>query len=276
MTQPRRFVMICSGDAAPVTSAPRDGGDEGCTRFLRDLSTSLTRLGHEVETWTVQRDGQPPVEGGPGGTLIRRFPGQRDYLVPRLRPCWWVSEWVTCATAHLAKSPNLSVTLVTFGWEAGAAGRLLAQRFGLDLVHVPDAPSSGRATTSLLGSGDADASYGATRRREEDVETCRYAVALVATSLPAYDAFLSMEPQWVDPDRVTCVTAGADVAARFVAALPPARRDQAGSTPPDAASLASLADDEDSPSASSAARRQPWHFEMEFAKSAMSGRHVMF
>ena len=120
----RRFVMIRPGlDAS--RGAGGGAGGEALASYLVALSKSLVGLGHEVEIWTVQCDDEPPTGKIGDGETIRRFPGRRDYLVPRLRPCAWVSEWVACATAHLTSAPGgdgsvaVSATLVTFGWEAG-------------------------------------------------------------------------------------------------------------------------------------------------------------
>ena len=65
------------------------------------------------------------------------FADGRAFQAPRVRACGWVAEWVACATSHIMTAPGIIATLITFDWEAGVAGRLLAQRFRFDLVHVP-------------------------------------------------------------------------------------------------------------------------------------------
>src|SRR5688572_6557535 len=101
----RRFVMIRPGlDASRGDGT--GGGGEALAGYLVALSKSLVGLGHEVEIWTVQCDDEPATGRTGDGVTIRRFPGRRDYTVPRLRPCAWVSEWVACATAHLTGSPG--------------------------------------------------------------------------------------------------------------------------------------------------------------------------
>jgi hypothetical protein len=189
MSLRRSFVLICSGVLAPAVIPGHDAPDAGGQgAALRDVALSLARHGHEVEVWTVQSGDERPTQLGVDGLFVRRFRGRDAHLVPSSRPCWWVAEWVTCATAHLMTAPEdaaIDATLVTFGAEAGVAGRLLALRFGFDLIHVPDsAPPSAEFSSRLA---------------HEDEETCRVASAVVPAGpeLPDWIPHAA-PPRWVD------------------------------------------------------------------------------
>jgi hypothetical protein len=204
--QQRHFILIAS--------------PEGLTAhdYVHDLSSSLRQFGHDVEIWTVRRGiAEPSAEVSDAGNVIRRFRGYREHSVPRVRPCAWVAEWVTCATAHLQAVPGVAAacTLVSFDWEPGVAGRLLAQRFGIDLVHVPCIPELPAAQhTSGYEAISPESWRRSCRGGDEDRETCRFASTVIATT-PDQEQLLNGCAR-----HVAYVPAGADVGARFVAALP--------------------------------------------------------
>jgi hypothetical protein len=187
MSTRRRFVLVCSDDLASAVLCDLESQpNHAQAAAVRDLTVSLARSGHEVEVWTVQRHGEPAAQVGVAGLLVRRFPGRQEHLVPRVRPCWWVAEWVTCATSHLMTAPAgaaVDATLVTFGTEAGVAGRLLSQRFGFNLVHVPDAGQPAAEFTD--------------RFAQETGETCRCASAVFDAGPDLTDRLLHAIP----PDR---------------------------------------------------------------------------
>jgi hypothetical protein len=286
MPQQRRFVLIYSGELEGDVRQPAGAAIAGdnCGHYASDLAASLTRLGHEAEIWTVRRSGQSPLERGLGGAMIRRFPGQRDYLVPRMRPCWWVSDWVATATEQLAASAGADVTFVTFHWEAGLAGRLLAQRFGCELVHVPCVRSTAMQASFFsvaeMPTSDRCCPGEPARRKHEEADTLRRATALIARTTDEFDLLRAEAGLQYPPDAaplVAHVPDGPDLGARFLAAVPASRH-----TPTDraltSATLASLGTQEEPavPQQSGRARRQPWQFEMELAKFSLAGRRAMF
>jgi hypothetical protein len=213
VSNPSRFVMISARGCLRGTDPRNALDDDTQFKYVHDLSTSLVALGHEVEIWTVQCDDQPQTVKTQDGVLIRRFPGQRDYLVPRVRPCGWVAEWVACASAHLVKAPGVVATLVTHGWEAGVAGRSLADRFGFAQIHVPHA---------LEDQGNDQSPSSLTWQVDEDRQSCRAASAVVATTAIQRDVLV--DEQYAAPaDRVVIVLPGPDIGRRFIAALPRVR-----------------------------------------------------
>jgi hypothetical protein len=254
--QERNLILI----ASPEAIAAHD--------YILDLSASLRRLGHDVEIWTVQREAaEPPAEVLDAGDVIRRFRGYRENAVPRVRPCAWVAEWVTCATAHLRTAPGVAAasTLVSFDWEPGVAGRLLAQQFGVDLVHVPFASASALPDVehaTLHEPISPERGWRSCRRDDEDRETCRFAATVIATT-PDHAELLSGCAR-----RVACVPAGADVGARFVAELPPA-----AVKPDTRLRLAALAAEEPIERAAAASHpgRGPWLCASEGANYAFAG-----
>jgi hypothetical protein len=213
VSNPRRFIMISARGCLGATDLRNARDDDTQFKYVQDLSASLVALGHEVEIWTVQCDDQPPTEKAQTGVLIRRFPGQRDYLVPRVRPCGWVAEWVACASAHLVKAPGVVATLVTHGWEAGIAGRSLADRFGFAQIHVP------HALQDLSEDVNEQSPSSFTWQVDEDRQTCRAASAVVATTAAQRDVLVD-EHYAAPADRVVIVPPGPDVGRRFIAALP--------------------------------------------------------
>ncbi len=193
------------------------------SRYVDALSQALVGLGHEVEIWTVRGGGddQPAAEQREAAPIIRRFPGQRENLVPRVRPCGWVSEWVACATAHLERAPGVVATLVTHHWEAGVAGRSLAERFGLAQVHVPHVPQVEELDDGPCARPEAQNPATIAWQVDEDRETCQVASAVIATSASQRDVLLA-EPYCAPAARVAVVDPGPGMGRRFLAALPPA------------------------------------------------------
>jgi D-inositol-3-phosphate glycosyltransferase len=187
------------------------------------LSNSIRTLGHTVEVWGLRTGGQLEAEIAEGGVLIRRFAGGQG-LIPKVRPCSWVPGWVANAAAHLARAPKSGSVLVSHGWESGVAGKLLADRFGLPLVHVPHELSLGDAD-QVADEASVDCHAAASYRQLEDErEICRAACKVLARDAAQRDLLVRKDGYAVPAPRVAIVgqnVADWTVAARqFVDALP--------------------------------------------------------
>jgi hypothetical protein len=211
--RPRSFILVAApyDIDVPTTDAARDYGER--PSYIRELGESLVGMGHEVEVWAVQGPEAAARELLADGLLVRRFRARRDYLVPRVRPAEWISEWTSCASDHLSRMPGLLATLVTFHWESGIAGRTLATRFGLAHVHVPQGYTADRSSGQFL------AGHESPRRIEEDRRTCETASAVVVESGRAGEALQNDLPT-LPFDRLSTVPRGRDFGRRFLAALP--------------------------------------------------------
>jgi hypothetical protein len=255
--QQRNFILIASPEGLSTCD------------YILALSTSLRRQGHDVEIWTVHRGvAEPPAEVSAAGDVIRRFRGYHENAVPRVRPCAWVAEWVTCATAHLQAVSGVAAasTVVSFDWEPGVAGRLLAQSFGIDMVHVPFTPESDVQRVTAAEQIGAQHRWRSYRREEEDRETCHFAATVIATT-PHQEQLLRGCAR-----RLACVPVGADLGARFVAVLPPTAVNADMRL-----RLAALAaeDPVDPVAATSSTTRGPWRCASEGVNYAFAGTESM-
>jgi hypothetical protein len=240
MEEPNRnFVMVLAripGATAPEPGQPATDARVGC---VMSLAASLAGLGNVVEVWDVRAHGQPETEVVHGGVLVRRFAGDPG-LIPKVRPCAWIPGWVADAAAQLSRMPYARVTLVTHGWEAGVAGRRLAEHFALRLVHVPHSLALCEGGHAAMDHPSDLTGVVCSRQLEEEREVCRAASRVLALTSVQRDFLVGAEGYRVPAEKVTFIPLdsskwSAAAAGRFLDALSPMTPGTTGSRAPAAA-----------------------------------------
>jgi mannosylfructose-phosphate synthase len=251
MVERCRIVIVCTNDAARSVARRAAPGARRELPYVAELTDRLARLGHDVELWTARGGDELETETLVGGATLRRIRREHDYLVPRIRPCGWVTGFVDGATEHLSRIAATGPVIVSYLWEAGVAARALSQAFGLAHVHVPEpVPPDRLDDAPSAGVGGGAATCLPSRRLDEDRQTCQEASTVVATSERHRDALVGA--YGLAADGVALIAPGPDMGERFAALLPPARNTGTAS-PTTADPAANL------PVGGFLARRGPWH-----------------
>jgi len=175
----RRIVMISA--RGPLSTGPEGrlhDDQDGQMAHAVALAGALARLGHVAEVWGVGSEGPPQCEIVDRVVPVRRFAGGQ-VLIPKIRPCAWISGWVANAAAHLELASYAGVTLVTHGWEAGVAGKLLAEHFALPFVHMPYSLALNEQDQAPSGERGAHAAV-STTRVEDERAVCLAASKIIA------------------------------------------------------------------------------------------------
>jgi mannosylfructose-phosphate synthase len=120
--------------AVPPLGAADTGGQ---VVYVLELSRKLAQLGYDVDIWTRRFDDQSAAEEVAPRVRILRAPCGGPGFLPKERLVDAVPEW--CENAlRLIREEGIGYTFVnSHYWDAGLAGRHLADVLGVPHVHTP-------------------------------------------------------------------------------------------------------------------------------------------
>lgn len=120
--------------ASPELGRPDTGGQ---VVYVLELSKALARMGYEVDILTRQFEDQPDVEDVAAGVRLLRHPCGGDGFIPKETLCEQIPEWAANASRRIRQEGVEYAFINTHYWDAGLAGKLLAERFGFVHLHTP-------------------------------------------------------------------------------------------------------------------------------------------
>lgn len=134
---PRRVAMISTHGyvaAQPPLGAADTGGQ---VVYVLELSKKLAQLGYEVDIWTRQFESQLPAEEVNPRVRIMRAPCGGPNFLPKERLVDVLPEW--CENAlRIIRDEGIRYSFInSHYWDAGVAGRHLADVLDVPHVHTP-------------------------------------------------------------------------------------------------------------------------------------------
>ncbi len=134
---PKRVAMVSTHGyvaAQPPLGAADTGGQ---VVYVLELSKKLAQLGYEVDIWTRQFESQLPVEEINARVRILRAPCGGPNFLPKERLADVLPEW--CENAlRIIRDEGIHYGFInSHYWDAGVAGRHLADVLDVPHVHTP-------------------------------------------------------------------------------------------------------------------------------------------
>ena len=133
----RRIAMVSLHGyvaAEPPLGAADTGGQ---VVYVLELSRKLAQLGYEVDIWTRRFDDQPETESVAPRVRLLRAPCGGPGFLPKERLVEHVPEWCEHALRRM-RAEGLTYSFIdSHYWDAGAAGRHLADVLSVPHVFTP-------------------------------------------------------------------------------------------------------------------------------------------
>lgn len=136
-SESRRVAMISTHGyvaASPILGAADTGGQ---VVYVIELSKQLARLGYLVDIWTRHFEDQPEVEPVCSGVRIIRIPCGGSKFIPKEYLHESLEEWVSGAMQLIRENRLNYEFLNSHYWDAGIAGRGLAEKLNVPHYHTP-------------------------------------------------------------------------------------------------------------------------------------------
>lgn len=136
--QPKRRIAMISTHGYVAAIPPLGAADTGGqVVYVLEISKKLAQLGYEVDIWTRRFEDQGEVEEVSKGVRIIRVPcGGREFI-PKEYLYLTLNVWVANAL-HFIRLHGLKYEFInSHYWDAGVAGRDLAEDLGLPHLHTP-------------------------------------------------------------------------------------------------------------------------------------------
>jgi mannosylfructose-phosphate synthase len=134
----RRILMISTHGyvaAQPEFGRPDTGGQ---VVYVLELSKRLAQMGYRVDILSRQFDDQPAAEAIADNVHLHRFPCGGPDFIPKEVLAEHIPEWVDHVVRWIEQDDNDDIAFInSHYWDAGVAGRLLADELGLPHVHTP-------------------------------------------------------------------------------------------------------------------------------------------
>ena len=133
----RRIAMISTHGyvaANPPLGAADTGGQ---VVYVLEISKKLAQLGYEVDIWTRRFEEQAEIEQVSEGVRIIRMPcGGREFI-PKEYLYLTLNAWVSNALRFIRHRGLNYEFINSHYWDAGVAGRDLAEELGVPHLHTP-------------------------------------------------------------------------------------------------------------------------------------------
>lgn len=208
----RRICMVSTHGyvaATPPLGAADTGGQ---VVYVLELSKKLASLGYAVDIWTRQFEDQPAIEKVADHVRIRRVPCGGPEFIPKEYLCDHLDDWIAGALSSI-EAEKLDYEFVnSHYWDAGIAGRRLAEALRIPHVHTPHSLGIWKKREMERDSGDDPATferkYNFSQRIESERDVMRTAALVVATTPIHID--IMAEVYGVDRDRIVMIPPGYD------------------------------------------------------------------
>ncbi|MCW2621074.1 MAG: hypothetical protein JWL64_676, partial [Frankiales bacterium] len=201
---PRR-VAVLSVHTSPLEQ-PGTGDAGGLNVYVQETSRRLAELGVEVEVFTrATRSDQPPVvEIAPGATVRHVAAGPYESLDKADLPAQLCGLTRGVLRAEAAREPGLYDVVHSHYWLSGQVGFLVAERWGVPLVHT--AHTLAKVKNLALAGGDDPEPRGRVVGEEQVVDAADRLVANTSD-----EARQLIELYGAEHHRVVIVPPGVDL-----------------------------------------------------------------
>ena len=205
----RRVLMISTHGyvaATPEFGKPDTGGQ---VVYVLELSRCLARMGFEVDVLTRHFEDQPETEQDVPGVVIRRFPcGGREFI-PKEHLDEHIPEWVDNASPLIESIASECEFMNSHYWDAGLAGQLLADRFGIAHLHTPHSIGAWKRDNMDGDPEQLERTYNFRHRIAAERDIYHRSGMLIATT-PQQREILVKEAYDVPENRIRVIPPGYD------------------------------------------------------------------
>ena len=133
----RRIAMISTHGyvaANPPLGAADTGGQ---VVYVLEISKKLAQLGYEADIWTRRFEEQAEIEQVSEGVRIIRMPCGGSDFIPKEYLYLTLNAWVSNALRFIRQRGLNYEFINSHYWDAGVAGRDLAEELGVPHLHTP-------------------------------------------------------------------------------------------------------------------------------------------
>jgi mannosylfructose-phosphate synthase len=209
-TRPSRRIMMISLHGYVSADAEMGKPDTGGqVVYVLRLSECLARLGYKVDIFTRRFEGQPEIERISERVRIVRVPAGGPALIRKEWLHEVVPEWVSNATAWIARHELRYAFIDSHYWDAGLAGGALAPRLGIPHLHTPHSIGAWKRDNMDGDPAELEREYNFSRRVREERIVYDEADAIIATT-PQQRELLVAEEYGVEAAKIVVVPPGYD------------------------------------------------------------------
>lgn len=178
----KRILMISTHGyvaAQPELGKPDTGGQ---VVFVLKLAESLAQMGYKVDIFTRQFEGQPAQEALNDHVRVLRFPCGGPEFIGKEWLCDSIPEWVEHA-AKFIRSRGLRYAFInSHYWDAGLAGRELAEEFNIPHFHTPHSIGAWKRDNMDGDPAENERKYNFIRRVRDEAAIYRDSDLVIATT----------------------------------------------------------------------------------------------
>lgn len=206
----RQRIMMVSTHGYVAAEPPLGKLDTGGqVVYVMELAKCLARLGYNVDVLTRGFDGQPAEEPVSKRCRILRFPCGGDAFIPKETLADSIPEWVQNVRAFVAAHDLRYDWIVSHYWDAGLAGRLLADRWATPHVFVPHSLGSWKRDNMHEDAEALERKYNLRARIAEEQRILRTCAGVIATT-PAQRDVLTGDEYRTPEQRIRVIPPGYD------------------------------------------------------------------
>lgn len=204
-----RIMMISTHGyvAAKAEFGKPDTG--GQVVYVLELSKCLARMGFEVDIYTRQFEDQPAEEQVSPGVRILRFPCGGPDFIPKETLYRDIPEWVDNALAFINKSGLEYDFVNSHYWDAGVAGRLVADALSIGHVHTPHSLGAWKRANMDGDAAELEEKYNFNARIAEEKRVFHASDCVVATT-PQQRKILLGDEYEMSEDQLQVIPPGFD------------------------------------------------------------------
>lgn len=195
--------------ANPPLGAADTGGQ---VVYVLELAKKLAHLGHAVDIWTRQFDGQPAVEPLNDKVRILRVPCGGPGFLPKEYLCDHLAEWNRNALQVIRDQGLVYAYLNSHYWDAGLAGQYLGAALKVPHIHTPHSlgwwKRKQMETDAPQSAEEFERRYNFKRRIAAEREIYLSSDRVVATTPEQRD--LIAQQYGVPPENIHMIPAGYD------------------------------------------------------------------
>lgn len=174
--------------ATPPLGAADTGGQ---VVYVLELSKKLAQLGYEVDIWTRQFEGQPPLDVVNDHVRVLRVPCGGSKFI-RKEDLWQhLPEWCDAALQLIERCDLKYEFINSHYWDAGMAGQFLSSVLNVPHVHTPHSLGIWKQRQMEQdypkNRASFEAQYNFTKRIMEERRLYGDCQLLIATTAPQFD-----------------------------------------------------------------------------------------
>jgi mannosylfructose-phosphate synthase len=192
--------------AHPEFGRPDTGGQ---VVYILELSRRLGQMGYKVDILTRQFEDQPPVDAVDDNVRVVRFPCGGSDFIPKEVLAEQIPEWVDNVMTWIGQGEDDIAFINSHYWDAGLAGRLLADKLGVPHLHTPHSLGVWKRDNMRVNAEENERRYNFRARIVEERRIYDEAALIVATT-PQQRELLRADEYSIANGKIAVIPPGFD------------------------------------------------------------------